>query len=223
MISPPPSQAPSVLGAIIAGGQSRRFGTDKAEAIFEGRCLIDHVIGAMVPQVDALLICGRRWRGWTSIADRPATGLGPLGGLYAALLLGKQHGYSHILSAPVDVLPLPGDLRHRLIASGPRILGEQYLIGGWPTSLAEALKQHLIEGHRSLRSWLKKSEAECVPDPGVRHNINHRHCLTRLANKAKAQHASTGETANGVGEAGPAEGLKSIARDLENRKINIFQ
>src|SRR3546814_6935480 len=36
-----------LLGALIAGGQSRRFGSDKALAVIEGKPLLNHVIDAL--------------------------------------------------------------------------------------------------------------------------------------------------------------------------------
>ena len=36
-----------VLGAILAGGQSRRFGSDKASASLDGKSLLDHVADAL--------------------------------------------------------------------------------------------------------------------------------------------------------------------------------
>ena len=52
-----------VLGAIIAGGQSRRFGSDKALAVIDGRPMIAHVTEALRPQVEMVAICGRDWPG----------------------------------------------------------------------------------------------------------------------------------------------------------------
>jgi molybdopterin-guanine dinucleotide biosynthesis protein A len=51
--------SPRILGAIIAGGQSRRFGGDKGAAKVGGRALLDHVVAGMIPQCDDLIICER--------------------------------------------------------------------------------------------------------------------------------------------------------------------
>ncbi|MBA3896663.1 MAG: NTP transferase domain-containing protein, partial [Sphingomonadaceae bacterium] len=63
-----------ILGAVLAGGASRRFGSDKALAMRDGRPLIAHVVDALATQVDAVVVCGRDWGGLPSIADRPAPG-----------------------------------------------------------------------------------------------------------------------------------------------------
>lgn len=70
----------TILGAMLAGGRSRRFGSDKALADIGGKPMIAHVVDALAPQVDSLVIRGRDWPGLARIGDRPGDGLGPLGG-----------------------------------------------------------------------------------------------------------------------------------------------
>lgn len=50
-----------LLGAILAGGRSRRFGTDKAVAQWNGAPLLAHCVAALSPQVDHVVLCGREW------------------------------------------------------------------------------------------------------------------------------------------------------------------
>ncbi|RJF90565.1 molybdenum cofactor guanylyltransferase [Sphingomonas cavernae] len=109
-----------VLGAIIAGGQSRRFGSDKALARIGGKTLLDHVAEALAAQTDALIICGREWPGLISIPDRPAPDQGPLGGLCAALRYAADNGFDAVLTAGCDTLPVPTDLLSLLNPSLPR-------------------------------------------------------------------------------------------------------
>jgi len=165
--------ADSILGAILAGGQSRRFGSDKALATIDGFKLIDHVIAALTPQVDALVVCGRSWPGLQTIPDRPDPGLGPLAGLNAALHYALAHGHQGVLTAPVDIVPLPLDLRARLAGGPPRTLLRQHAVGYWPTALAPQLEQYLASGERSIRGWIASSGAEAVDDSALDlRNIN---------------------------------------------------
>jgi len=104
-----------VLGAILAGGQSSRFGSDKAEAPLGAKRLIDHVAAALRPQVDALIVTGGPSRaGFTCVPDRPAPGLGPLGGLHAALHESPRLGFDWVLTAPDIACHLPVGLARRL-------------------------------------------------------------------------------------------------------------
>ncbi|MEY3659058.1 MAG: hypothetical protein RL425_1819, partial [Pseudomonadota bacterium] len=80
------------LGLILAGGQSTRFGSDKAAALYQGRPLIDHVADALRPHVDALAVAGRDWPDLIRIEDAPEPGLGPLGGLLGGLIYADQNG-----------------------------------------------------------------------------------------------------------------------------------
>lgn len=164
----------AILGAIIAGGKARRFGSDKALALLDGRRLIDHVVDDLSRQVDHIVICGRGWHDLTSIDDRPAAGQGPLAGLCAALAYARERGYSYVVSAPVDVHPFPGDIVRRLIARSPCVLDDQFLIGAWPVALADALDDHLRAGHRSIRSWIARAGATSVRHPCTLTNINFR-------------------------------------------------
>jgi molybdopterin-guanine dinucleotide biosynthesis protein A len=165
--------ADSILGAILAGGQSRRFGSDKALAMIDGIKLIDHVVAALTPQVDALVVCGRSWPGLRTIPDRPDPGLGPLAGLNAALHYALAHGHQGVLTAPVDIVPLPLDLRARLAGGPPRTLLRQHAVGYWPAALAPQLDRYLGSGERSIRGWIASSGAEAVDDSALDlRNIN---------------------------------------------------
>jgi len=160
-----------ILGAIIAGGASTRFGSDKAAAVFAGKPLIEHVIAALAPQVESLVIVGRDWPCQTRIDDLPAAGLGPIGGLCGALGFGRLHGFDAVLVAPCDTLGLPADLATRL-APGPAVARGQRSIGLWPTSFAVTLLARLTGGgSRALHVWVDASAAREI-DCGPLHNIN---------------------------------------------------
>ena len=96
-----------ILGAILAGGRSTRFGSDKALATLDGQALIDRVAEALAPQVDALIVVGRSHPGMTCIPDRPAPDLGPLGGIAAALHHAETHGFAQVLTVPCDAPSCP--------------------------------------------------------------------------------------------------------------------
>ncbi len=75
---------------ILAGGRSSRFGSDKARAQLEGRPLIGHVASLLSPIASSITVVADvpdkyADLGLATIAD-PVVGLGPMGGLSAALL-----------------------------------------------------------------------------------------------------------------------------------------
>lgn len=146
----PPKPLTKLLGAILAGGQARRFGSDKAQALYEGARLIDRVAYALAAQCEAVVVCGREEPGFTCLPDWPETGLGPLGGLAAALRHAIDGGFTHVLSAGVDVPDLPGDIASLLAGGGAAIVESQPVIGLWPVAAGPALEDFLAGGGRSL-------------------------------------------------------------------------
>lgn len=165
-----------LLGAILAGGRSRRFGSDKAEAMLDGRTLLAHVADALRPQCDALVLCGRTHREMASLEDRPHAGLGPLGGLCAALAYGQRAGFAAVLSAPCDSPDLPRNLHDRLSGvSGPAYVADLPVVGLWPCVLAEALHSWLqANNDRSLNAWARAVSATPVEVAHQLGNINTR-------------------------------------------------
>ena len=163
---------------MLAGGQSSRFGSDKALAVFEGQPLIDHVIAALAAECEDVVVCGRDWSGLRCVADRPAPGLGPLGGLAAALHHALESGHDAVLSASCDLPTLPAGLAATLGPGPSHALGQPTL-GLWPARLSPLLDAQLAAGHRSLRSWAAVCGARAV-DLGPLPNINTRHDLDRL-------------------------------------------
>lgn len=141
-----------VLGAVLAGGESRRFGSDKAMALLRGKPLIEHAIAALAAQTDAVIVVGREHDDW--VPDRPAPGLGPLGGINAALHAAAARGFAAVLTVPCDAPWLPEDLVARLDEGG--FVAEMPVVGLWPVGLAAGLDAWLAESEdRSVRRWAR--------------------------------------------------------------------
>lgn len=169
-----------VLGAVLAGGQARRFGSDKALAPVDGVAMIDRVIAALAPQVDGILICGRAWGDHASVPDDPSGGLGPLAGLNAALHYAVAHGHDRVLSVPCDTPYLPANLREILGEDGA-FMARQPVIGIWPATLAATLSAHLAKGDdRSMRGWARLAGAHEVAGSMAIANVNTRAELADL-------------------------------------------
>lgn len=174
MIAPPDSPfGPSrIVGAIIAGGRSRRFGSDKALALFHGRPLIAHAADALAQMAAEVVVCGRAFASYRSLPDRPAPDFGPLGGLNAALGHAHAHGFDGVLATGCDMPVFPADLAARLIGAEAAIVAGQYLMGWWPAALAPMLDAHLRDTpDRSVRNWLAAAQPRIVEGP-ILPNIN---------------------------------------------------
>jgi len=174
-----------LLGAVLAGGRSSRFGSDKALALLaDGRTLLEHAAAAIAPHVEAVVICGRTAEGMTGLADRPAPDMGPLGGLNAALHHAVSQGYDAVLTTGCDMPLYPAALAEALIGEGASVLKGQQLAGYWPAPLATELDAHLAEkNNRSIYGWLDRIGARIVERPDiVLHNINRPEDLAGLRN-----------------------------------------
>ena len=144
-----------ILGAILAGGRSTRFGSDKALALVDGVPLLQRAADALAPQVEALVVCGRAWPGLATVDDRPAPGLGPLGGLAAALHEAARRGFDAVISVPVDMLRLPADLADQLAGGDATVFSGQHLVGYWPVGLGPMLDRYLAHAPSlAVRGWL---------------------------------------------------------------------
>jgi molybdenum cofactor guanylyltransferase len=170
-----------ILGAILAGGRSRRFGSDKAEALFEGKALLDHVAVALRPQCAELVIAGREWPGMISVADIPEAGFGPLGGLAGTLDYAQCNGFDFVLSCGCDLLGVPVELATQLGAA-PAILDDLPIVGLWPADLAETLAAWLANpANRSVYRFADHIGARRVPTPLSITNVNRASDLTTPA------------------------------------------
>ncbi|MDP5103745.1 MAG: molybdenum cofactor guanylyltransferase [Erythrobacter sp.] len=161
-----------LLGAILAGGQARRFGSDKAHALYQGARLIDRVAAALGAQCEVVVVCGRDEPGFTSIPDWPETGLGPLGGLAAALRHASGSGFTRVLSAGVDAPDLPHDLAALLTGTGAAIVESQPVVGLWPVDALPTLETFLSGGGRSLYRFADHIAARRIDLPHALMNVN---------------------------------------------------
>lgn len=157
-----------LLGAVLAGGHSSRFGSDKALAMLGGRSLLDHAVAALGAHVETVVVCGRAVEGLTGLADRPAPDMGPLGGLNAALHHALNNGFDAVLTTGCDMPVYPAELAQALIGEVPAILKGQQLAGFWPAALALKLDAHLAEeNNRSIYGWLERIGARVVERPDI--------------------------------------------------------
>jgi molybdopterin-guanine dinucleotide biosynthesis protein A len=97
-----------VTGVILAGGQGRRMGgSDKGLVEVEGWPLIDHVIAALAPQVQQLLINANRnieayeRYGHPVVPDELPGFQGPLAGMLAGL---RNATNTYVVFVPCDAL-----------------------------------------------------------------------------------------------------------------------
>ncbi|MDE2597451.1 MAG: molybdenum cofactor guanylyltransferase [Sphingomonadales bacterium] len=133
-----------ILGAVLAGGQSSRFGSDKALAELAGRTLLSGAVDTLAGWCEQVVVIGRETAPGPTLPDWPRPGMGPLAGIAAALHLARDEGYEAVLTVGVDSLGLPDDLPAAL-APAPAYCLVQPVIALWPAS-ASATLDALLEG-----------------------------------------------------------------------------
>lgn len=179
-----------ILGVVLAGGLSTRFGSDKALAQLFGQPLLTHAVDTLAQWCDVVVVAGRHTAPAPTLADWPRPGMGPLAGLAAALRLARAEGYQAVLSCGVDAAGLPRDLAGRL-APAPAYVESQPVIGLWPASAAQAAEEILNgDGRHSLRALADAIGARPVALPRPPHNIN---TPADLAAAERAHDLSTAE------------------------------
>lgn len=170
------SDAPRLLGAVLAGGEGRRFGGPKAEAPVGGVPMVARAVGALRAVVEDVVVVSAR-----PLAAPPApvvpdrvAGAGPLGGLDAALRIALERGYEGVLLVACD-LPLLGPaLLGRVAASlGPHPAvaparptgGIEPLCAAYRVGVLEAVERRLGEEDRSLHALFREVGGRVLP-PG---------------------------------------------------------
>ena len=98
-----------ILGVVLAGGKSQRFGQDKSQVKLNGTILIDYILSEIIDEFKETLIVTNepiifmRSDKISTINDFKL-GLGPLGGILSAMKWIKKNNkeYSWISTFPAD-------------------------------------------------------------------------------------------------------------------------
>ena len=104
-----------ILGLVLAGGRSQRFGRDKSLALLDGATLIEHVCRRASAQVEALVVSGGvgSCLNIQTVSDE-IPGQGPLSGVLAGLTNAAQRGHERLATFACDGPFFPDDLVKRL-------------------------------------------------------------------------------------------------------------
>jgi len=161
-----------ILGAVLAGGMSSRFGSDKALAEFRGHTLLVHAVDMLSGWCEHVIVVGRETAPAPTLPDWPRAGMGPLGGIAAALHHARDEGYEYLLTCGVDSLALPEELPD-LLMPAPAFVESQPVIGLWPAGVATTVEDILhSDGPHSLKRFTQAIGARAVKTKAEPANIN---------------------------------------------------
>ena len=187
----------AIAGVILAGGQSRRMGENKALLRLAGTTLMERALERLRPQVSRLALnlheAVTEVPGLPVVLDEGGDHQGPLAGILAALRWAEQEGFRWVATAAVDTPFFPTDLVQGLSAaaqdktmaaasSGGRL---HPVFGVWDTDARPALETETANGLRSARQWVAHHDAGIVDWPAEPFdpffNINQPDDVTRAA------------------------------------------
>ena len=163
----------NILGTVLAGGKSQRFGEDKSQVRLEGTLLIDYILSEIKDEFKEILIVSNKKIHFKNsekismIADFEK-GQGPLGGVLSAMKWVKQKNkdYKWISTFPADT---PFFKREILKKFFKKIKIEESrlffiksnntrhnIFGLWSIDLLGELEEDLKKGDRKVELWANK-------------------------------------------------------------------
>lgn len=160
---------------VMAGGDSRRMGQDKADLVFGGETLLRRAIATMQTIFPKVIVSVRQVRaglGVPQVCDElPASG--PLAGLISGL---AQAGTSWVFAVACDMPFVTETVISRLAAYRTGHQAVVPLVGGYPQPLAAfyatsalgAMRAGFAQGDRSLRDMLQRLEVRYVSEAELR-------------------------------------------------------
>lgn len=183
------SEIPEQFSCIIlAGGEGKRVGgVDKGLIEYRNKPLIEHVIDAVSPQVNELVISANRnitrYKNYSDkvISDDLQHYLGPLAGINAAL---PHCAHDRVLVVPCDTPFLPEDIitqflskqnnAHLYIAETSKKLQPVMLID---KTLHKSLQHSLDNNELRLMLWVKSQQPEIIKftNASAFKSFNHSH------------------------------------------------
>lgn len=170
-----------ILGAVLAGGLSTRFGSDKALAELDGHTLLATAVDALSGWCEYVVVVGRETAPAPTLPDWPRAGMGPLAGIAGALHLAGDENYEAVLTCGVDSVGLPENLPE-LLGAAPAYLESQPVVGLWPVTALGALETILHgNGRHSLRAFAEAIGARAVKIDRPPANVNTQADLAALS------------------------------------------
>ena len=160
----------NILGTVLAGGKSQRFGEDKSQVSLANKLLIDYVLSEIIDQFKEILIVSNNSINFqssekiTKIEDYKK-GLGPLCGVLSAMkwIKTNKRDYQWIATFPVDT-PF---FKRQILKDFIKIIyfnesdlffiksnnTRHNIFGLWSIKLLDKLEKDLNDGERKVELW----------------------------------------------------------------------
>jgi molybdopterin-guanine dinucleotide biosynthesis protein A len=160
----------NILGTVLAGGKSQRFGEDKSQVNLANKLLIDHILSEIIDEFNEVLIVSNnsikfnKFEKITKIEDYKK-GLGPLGGVLSAMkwIKTNKREYQWIATFPVDTPFFKKEILKDFIQKINLEESDLFFIksnntrhnifGLWSIKLLDKLEKELDKGERKVELW----------------------------------------------------------------------
>ena len=183
----------NILGVVLAGGKSQRFGQDKTQVKLQDRLLIDFILNEIIGEFNETLIIANEPINFMkskkiSLIKDFKSGLGPLGGVLSAMKWIKENNkkYKWISTFPSDT-PFFTKQELRYFYDNIKINESKLffiknketrhnIFGLWSLELIDQLQIDILRGERKVEDWANSIGVSTVnidykePDPFF--NIN---------------------------------------------------
>jgi molybdopterin-guanine dinucleotide biosynthesis protein A len=160
----------NILGTVLAGGKSQRFGEDKSQVKLDGKLLIDFILSEIVDEFKEILIVTnnqiafQKSKKISTIKDF-IKGQGPLGGVLSAMKWAKEKNsnYKWISTFPVDTPFFKKKILKKFLSEINIEESKLFFIksnntrhnifGMWSIDLMKKLEEDLNKGHKKVETW----------------------------------------------------------------------
>ena len=163
----------NILGVVLAGGKSQRFGEDKCQVKLGDKLLIDYILSEIIDEFkEVLLISNNKIKynnsNKISLVEDTKMGLGPLGGILTAMKWIKENNrsYKWISTFPSDTPFFKKKILNNFLEEIKDYEGKLFFInsndtrhnifGLWSIDLLERLEKDLDNGERKVEMWANK-------------------------------------------------------------------
>ena len=165
-----------ILGVVLAGGRSKRYGSDKAFAELDGISLLHRAARTLRPLTRHVEVVAndldRHELEGKSVRPDLVSGIGPLGGLHTAVAWAAEEGLSGAVVLATDMPFVPAPLLQHLVtlldrgacvvpaSHGPR--GFEPLCAAYDVGCLPAIEEAIERGDRAVISFFPAVDLRIV-------------------------------------------------------------
>ena len=160
----------NILGTVLAGGKSQRFGEDKSQVKLGDKLLIDYILSEIIDEFNEVLVVSNnlinfKYSKKISLIKDFKKDLGPLGGVLTAMKWAKDNNkdYQWISTFPVDTPFFKNQILKDFFKKINMKEGKLFFInsndtrhnifGLWSLDLMDKLEEDLDKGERKVEVW----------------------------------------------------------------------